>query len=116
MKKIFIIAFMLVSANFVKAQNNLVFNQVKLITLSSITPVTVPVGKVWKVEHANGHVNQDTVFLIDGTVYAFEKMNLTSQGALWLPSGTNISKAVSPPNSQFATDKISVIEFNVVPI
>lgn len=106
---------MLVSSNFVKAQNNLVFNQVKLITLSFITPVTVPVGKVWKVEHANGITNFSTVLLIDGTVYAFEKMNLTSQGALWLPSGTMISKAGNVSGS-FSTDKISVIEFNVVPI
>ena len=115
MKNFFIVAFMLISANFVKAQNNLVFNEAKLVTLSVITEVTVPIGKVWKVEHADGVTNSETIFLLNNIEYTFEKVNTSSTGALWLPAGTSIKKG-NTVTGKYATDRISLIEFNVVPL
>jgi hypothetical protein len=109
-----------------RAQGNLQFNQVKLVT----TVQTVPAGKVWKVESAQ--YSGTAAFLINNagatTVYGTMVLNvngtpiypnyyLTTSGStysnsplfpLWLPTGSTLSAGNG-------TAYLSVIEFNVVP-
>jgi hypothetical protein len=116
-------------AHWAFGQGNLQFNQVLRIGNS---PLTVPVGKVWKVEsylqnevvynsnyQANcGSLNYHRPLVINGNNYYF--LGDVSYGAasvflmngnklpVWLKSG-DIVNTVCP------TDFASVIEFNIVP-
>lgn len=110
-----------------KAQGNLQFNQVKLVT----TIETVPVGKVWKVESAsyNGGsainigqiqtansagtytVSSFIVFKINGQNNYLPVVGLSGVSALnsfpiWIPSGTTLEASTN-------TNFLSVIEFNI---
>lgn len=116
------------------AQGNLQFNQVKLVS----TQETVPAGKVWKVESviyniaptATGYQSgagscssnsyESTAIEVAGVP---TKVGQGTQPAsysnlvythsytilpLWLPAGTNLSGGT-------CLNKISVIEFNIIP-
>jgi len=119
---------------FAKAQGNLQFNQVKLVT--SIE--TVPVGKVWKVESviynipqtasgyqtANGSCNytsyESTAIEIAGVPTkvgqgtqpaAYSNLAYTHSYTIlpvWLPAGTTLSGGT-------CLNKVSVMEFNIIP-
>ena len=114
----------------VKAQGNLQFNQV--VTVSTTT-MTVPAGKVWKIEsysesevtfnsnYFSGCVNVNyhrPLVINNNNYYFFGNMATASSGAnyistgnklpIWLKSGDQIRTVCS---SDFA----SVIEFNIVP-
>jgi hypothetical protein len=114
----------------VKAQGNLQFNQV--VTVSTTT-MTVPAGKVWKIEsysesevtfnsnYSSGCVNVNyhrPLVINNNNYYFFGNMATASSGAnyistgnklpIWLKSGDQIRTVCS---SDFA----SVIEFNIVP-
>ena len=133
MKKILLPTLILLS-NLACAQGNLQFNQVKLVTSLE----TVPVGKVWKIESviynipltASGH--QAGAGSCNSTSYestAIEvagiptKVGQGTQPAsysnlqythsytilpLWIPAGTTLSGGT-------CLNKISVIEFNIIP-
>ncbi len=133
MKKLFLFTFLILST-LASAQGNLQFNQVKLVT--SIE--TVPLGKVWKIESviyniaptATGY--QSGAGSCNSTSYestAIEvagiptKVGQGTQPAsyssliythsytilpLWIPAGTTLSGGT-------CLNKISVIEFNIIP-
>ena len=133
MKKILLSTFLILST-LASAQGNLQFNQVKLVT--SIE--TVPLGKVWKIESviyniaptATGY--QSGAGSCNSTSYestAIEvagiptKVGQGTQPAsysslvythsytilpLWIPAGTTLSGGT-------CLNKISVIEFNIIP-
>ncbi len=127
MKTLFIIICLFASLG-VSAQGNLQFNQV--IKVSSAT-MTVPVGKVWKIEsyqqsNVSGTSNSTSgcdlarvrPYIIDSQIYHNIK-NIASGNAgyvytaenrmpIWLAAGQ--TAATSCPS-----DFLSVIEFNVVP-
>ena len=117
------------------AQGNLQFNQVKLVT----TLQTVPANKVWKVESVifpipaddppfvssgstgcSFNTRRNYAISIDGTLtkvghlasgYANSSWDyyfMTTSLPVWLPAGATLSGG--PCNN-----KISVIEFNIVP-
>ena len=117
------------------AQGNLQFNQVKLVTNTE----TVPVGKVWKIESViynipftasgyqstNGGCNspnyyESTAIEIAGTptkvgqgTQPASYSNLTYTHSytmlpLWIPAGTTLSGGT-------CLNKVSVIEFNIIP-
>jgi len=119
----------------VSAQGSLQFNQVKLVT----TQQTVPANKVWKVESVIYSVGvDDAPFIYSGSqsclVYSRRNYSISIDGTLtkvgnlasgyanssgdayfmttslpvWLPAGSTLSGG--PCNN-----KISVIEFNIVP-
>jgi hypothetical protein len=132
MKKLFIILAILTS-NFVFAQGNLQFNQIKLVTALE----TVPAGKVWKVESVIYNIPQGATtyqtgsggcgpsnyemaaIVIDGVPTKVGQGTLPlaySSGfyvhsytilPLWLPAGATLSGGT-------CLNKISVIEFNIV--
>jgi hypothetical protein len=133
MKKLLLSTFIILST-LASAQGNLQFNQVKLVT--SIE--TVPLGKVWKIESviyniaptATGY--QSGAGSCNSTSYestAIEvagiptKVGQGTQPAsysslvythsytilpLWIPAGTTLSGGT-------CLNKISVIEFNIIP-
>jgi hypothetical protein len=131
MKKALIILSILFIAIGAKAQGNLQFNQVKLVT----TVQTVPANKVWKVENilpsaaltVSGFTSSSINFtlLVNGTaIYWLSSSNAGNntgaglvsspvtqtigQNPIWLPSGTTLAVGSN-------VNSISVIEFNIIP-
>jgi hypothetical protein len=132
-------------ANRSAAQGNLQFNAVKYYTLSVTQPasgnyqessqtITVPAGKVWKIESALGGqfvpgtnqttVNGSAMILLDGRVL-FQTNTGTSvltvtnpSTPFWLPAGTYTLTIKSPTSvgttAQFL-GSVSILEFNIVP-
>ena len=133
MKKLLLFTFILLS-NLACAQGNLQFNQVKLVTSTE----TVPVGKVWKIESviyniaatasgyqaSNGSCNstnyESTSIEIAGIPTkvgqgtqpaSYSNLQYTHSYTilpLWIPAGTTLSGGT-------CLNKISVIEFNIIP-
>jgi hypothetical protein len=119
----------------VSAQGNLQFNQVKLVT----TQQTVPANKVWKVESVifpipaddppfvtsgstgcSFNTRRNYAISIDGTLTkvgqlasgfansSWDYYFMTTSLPVWLPAGSTLSGGP-------CSNKISVIEFNIVP-
>ena len=128
-----ILAIAFSSASF--GQGNLQFNQVVNnsytatlgTTRTTIGTITVPAGKVWKIESANYYVTQaGNRFSGRGSslYIAYIGDNLIWDGTnglghqdffpIWLPSGTyDVSSRSS--STYLVTVNFSAIEFNVVP-
>jgi hypothetical protein len=119
-----------------KAQGNLQFNRVINYTMASQTvfspgllqtTVTVPAGKVWKIEAAsyNGAGSPGWSLILDN--YLLFTYIINSGGGLnyfpeihfpiWLPAGTYNLKAqyyITTPSALFVGASISIIEFNII--
>ena len=116
MKKLFTLVVLslcsLLLAPYSNAQGNLQFNQVLIVDATPLgTPVTVPAGKVWKIESV-GLSSNSAYFQINwGGINYFVLNNSGNYANLpfWLPSGASVSFVGS------VNGKVSVIEFNVVP-
>jgi hypothetical protein len=135
MRHVFVAVFLICCFSQIKAQGNLQFNQVKLVTNQE----TVPVGKVWKVESVIYYIPEDqsgaqssastscgsatfrsTSLVIDGVATkvgngtqtaAYSNLNYTHSYTMlpiWLPSGSTLSGGP-------CLNKVSVIEFNIIP-
>ena len=97
------------------AQNQLTFNQVLLVPLTTLGD-TVPQGKVWKVESAVSSASLYAYFYVDNMVsYVLWGntggnhagfVSLTTVFPMWLPAGT----IVTDGNGVSA---LSIIEFNI---
>jgi len=92
------------------AQNQLTFNQVLLVTLTSQGD-TVPQGKVWKVESAASLGQPYVYFYIDEMISTIlwngaGTASFNTVFPMWLPAGT-IVKEGSYVNA------LSIIEFNI---
>jgi hypothetical protein len=108
------------------AQGNLQFNQALIVTN---TQLTVPVGKVWKIEsytpssvytvHGGNPLTHALVINGDSRIVGLSgglNYNYNSGShspvmhslPIWLPSGTTLVSGVG-------TSMISVIEFNIIP-
>ncbi|GAB4448724.1 MAG: hypothetical protein OHK0036_04570 [Bacteroidia bacterium] len=103
--------------------NNLYFNQVLLV---GVTTMTVPANKVWKVEAYSqggyyvsgpgtgcGASNYHHGFYVNGILCGFPYNQTYNYGPnshfpLWLPAGTTL-------RTECSGDFLSVIEFNVAP-
>ncbi len=112
MKKLLLI-FALVCSNIVWSQGNLQFNQVLILDAIPApgNAVTVPAGKVWKIESV-ALSNNNAYFQINwgGTSYfVLNNSSLYANLPFWLPSNESVS-LVGSTNA-----KVSIIEFNVVP-
>ena len=115
MKKIFILLLIIPMLGF--SQNDLVFNQVRNITLGQSQTATVPTGKAWKIESAsptfiylihNGDDDFGTSLEGNGSFAGITSANSgLGSNAVWIKQGNTIR----------ATDGIqsfSILEFNVV--
>ena len=132
MKKILLLSACLISLH-LSAQGNLQFNRVINHTISgtvglfaTIGSVTVPAGKVWKLESANftfTNAGRNTA-LSSPAMVAYIGDNLIWDGnnsdgtkslfPIWLPAGTFEVKA-SSSNAWSMFININAIEFNVIP-
>lgn len=141
MKHCIMIAMLCLCAFVAKAQANLQFNQVKLIKLSYVTPnsnsyqvydqvITVPAGKVWKIESVIGsaqggtsnYVSPTTSVILDGVILSFYSSSTGNYQAaafpIWLPEGSytlGLVSSASVTTGTTITGRFSAIEFNVVP-
>ena len=105
MRKYFFVIITLAFAAQVNAQSNLVFNQVLNFVVTTSSSVTVPEGKVWKIER-NSYALEASKQEVDygiglNDAYYFEQ---TNRNALWFAEGTTI-KAHSNDTS------LSILEF-----
>ena len=138
MKKIFITLVLILIVNSIKAQGNLQFNQVKNVEITGTTlpnttqignpistlgSITIPIGKVWKIESVTGIKNGQESNDIFGThvrVLIGNHKALVSPGdeiimfPIWLSAGNYPIKAGSNPLDSLIIS-ISAIEFNIVP-
>lgn len=111
MKKLVLIAICFVSLQ-LSAQGNLQFNQVLSLDANSAgNPVTVPAGKVWKIESVAFSSNNAYFQIQWGGVSYFVLNNTTPYANLpyWLPSNESVSLVAN------VNAKVSIIEFNIVP-
>jgi len=117
MKKIFILLLIIPMLGF--TQNDLVFNQVRNITLVQGETATVPTGKAWKIESAYppriyvSH-NADDDFGTSSDAFggsSFAEIgngaNSTGNNVVWIKQGNTIGAAET-------RQSFSIIEFNVV--
>ena len=117
MKKLITFALIIGATTFIQAQSNLVFNQVLNFNIGLGETVTVPEGKVWKLESgiSQGEVlissiNQEYGNNLDSSNmddYALQTYNMP----LWLGQGTSLTY-----NGSTGDNFLSILEFNVVPI
>ena len=136
MKKILSIAVVLISLS-VSAQGNLQFNQVINYSISgawatseyTVGTITVPSGKVWKIESSSLNNNNalsglptqalgsDGVSSISiGTNTVFGAYNPSNNWLpVWLSAGTYDVVGRTTASGQNMTISFSAIEFNVVP-
>ena len=112
MKKIFLVSLFFLVIHLMNAQGNLQFNQVLLVDVTVAgNAVTVPAGKVWKLENVALASNNAYVQL----QYSGSNFFLSNSSSnynhfpFWLPGGNAVVITGS------AAGKLSVIEFNVVP-
>ena len=100
------------------SQSNLVFNQALLLTLSSSTTYTVPLGKVWKIEAPSLRGTNTSAWLIlDGAPFNFAASNVGTITPIWLPEGTEVSYGIGSGSFENQPSNIvSILEFDVVPV
>jgi hypothetical protein len=112
MKKILLVSVFFLVVHLMNAQGNLQFSQVLLVDVTVAgNAVTVPAGKVWKLENVALASNNAYVQL----QYSGSNFFLSNSSSnynhfpFWLPGGNAVVITGS------AAGKLSVIEFNVVP-
>jgi len=134
---LFILSFFLSCQTF--AQGNLQFSQVILQDFNStvagwatvtVSSFTVPVGRVWKIEHAEAwyysgvrsSAGSGFSLYLNNTLLRRSRStagNINQGGdhfPVWLPAGSyDIILASEAPTSYNYTGSINAIEFNVVP-
>lgn len=140
MKKIVTIISMLIClSNYSSGQGNLQFNQAVIVNFSASLPtyntstatsITVPAGKVWKIEHADAWIQSslrqtqqsehslyiDNILLRRYKGSSGTNHQYTDRLPVWLPAGTYsviISNEDSTPWSFVGA--INAIEFNIIP-
>ncbi len=116
MKKFITLALIIGTTTFIQAQSNLVFNQVLNFNIGNRESVTVPEGKVWKLESGISQgdvlissINQEYGNNLDSSnmdAYALQTYNMP----MWLGQGTTLTLINGSDNF------LSILEFNVVPI
>jgi hypothetical protein len=113
---LFFIAFFVLGA--LKAQGNLQFNQIINLpfTVSNTTPVTVPAGKIWKIESCmlTTVSNSYAFMLYNGVIYNMRQQLSSAHNVnfpFWLASGTSVTFGANGG----AGGLLSIIEFNIVP-
>mgnify|MGYP006273791781 FL=1 len=118
MKRIFFILFITFGLK-AQAQGNLQFNQVinMAFTAANTTPVTVPAGKVWKIESCmlNTSTNNYAYMLYNGIYYNMRQQQTSAHIVnfpFWLSAGTSVTFG---GNGGGTGGLLSIIEFNIVP-
>ena len=121
--KILLLFFFLLPFSFLFSQGNLQFNQVISASATlglngASAVVTVPVGKVWKIESVNGWADCGSRLGI--TINTIPTLVSDAKFPIWLKSGDLLRMTVQiNPGSGFACGPMnyyySIIEFNIIP-
>lgn len=116
MKNILIISLLLLFSKTANSQGNLQFNQViNLEFVGGGTTVTVPTGKVWKIENCMiTSTNFYACMVVNGVTYYMRQHNTSSSSwdnfPFWFAEGKTITFG-----GGCSSGILSIIEFNVVP-
>jgi len=117
--KYIVVLFFALLFNEAHAQGNLQFNQVinMAFTGANTTPVTVPAGKVWKIESCmlNTPSNNYAYMLYNGVYYNMRQQLSSAHNVnfpFWLASGTSVTFG---GNGGGAGGMLSILEFNIIP-
>lgn len=103
--------FLLFVYSFGFAQSNLVFNEVKTVTLLD-GGVTVPEGKVWKVESFSNNGFYKASIIVDG-----DQFLIPPERVFWVEGGSSVSTGGNSLSSGYTgAISLNVIEFNVVAV
>lgn len=115
---------MFISVAQVRAQGNLQFSQVLMLTSNASVDNSlgiVPAGKIWKIESFGGGTTGDVSIRFNGANGGMFNNNYGGSSGMyynschlpiWLPAGTQLGFGGSNGSSLFW---FSIIEFNVVP-
>ena len=106
MKKLFILLLIIPILGF--SQNDLVFNQVSIVVLD-FNGITVPDGKVWKIESADGQY-----LLVDDDNWELGRLGSYNNMPAWFPEGTILKKGSGSSTGSSPISRLSVLEFYVV--
>lgn len=106
MKKVIIGILIFSCVNQIVSQNNLVFNQVLEFRVSDGQSVTVPEGKVWKIEGASGNIRLVKANVQYGSALT-GALFTDAYVPIWVSEGTQLASTTDT--------NYSIIEFNVVP-
>jgi hypothetical protein len=130
MKKLFFVALIALGCNYGFGQNNLEFNQalygqlsatISTASAQNIGTITVPAGKVWKIEarsviRDNNAINVGSTGVTIGSLGVwFGSGETGSFTPVWLPEGTYNVWMSAANTSLTYVFTYSGIEFNVVP-
>lgn len=140
MKKIFSTFFLiLLLTGAAEAQGNLQFNQVIVQdftstisswTTATVSVITIPAGKVWKIEHADlwlqnslrqTYDNEYSLFIDNILIHRAKGSTgsgnqYTSRFPVWLPAGTyNVIVSNEDSSTKNFVGDINAIEFNIIP-
>jgi len=116
MKNLLIVSLLLLLSKIAHSQGNLQFNQViNLEFVSGGTTVTVPTGKVWKIENCMiTSTNFYACMVVNGVTYYMRQHNTSSSAwdnfPFWFAEGKTITFG-----GACSSGILSIIEFNVVP-
>lgn len=108
---------LLLTPVFLIAQNNLLYDEARMINISAGNVITIPQGKVWNLKGINNGRggNPQVLNINDKNYYFFDRSPLESE--LWLPAGTEIRLGTTDqPTAYFNTDFINIIQYSVVPL
>ena len=127
MKKTILLAVVLLLGCTAFAQGNLQFNKAQHLAFSgtfstsqsTISNITVPAGKVWKVESGSicwiyqGKANTSGIYLlIDNQM--LQSPDIHQSSPIWLPEGTYKIEYNTSNSSYSYSGGISILEFNIV--
>ena len=99
MKKIITLIIIICTTTLIQAQGDLVFNKALILEIG-FTPITVPEGKVWKVQGTNG-----------GNLVLSNNSFFSLYQGLWMPEGFSFKETTVGSNAT----SVNVLEFDVVP-
>jgi hypothetical protein len=121
MKKLIVLCLLAFCFSYTKAQGNLQFNQVIFydIAISGTQNITVPAGKVWKIESVSmgSSGSAPSIFLRNSSVqniafFSAPYNSVTASFPFWLPTGFTGSFANNSPSYRCC---VSILEFNIIP-
>jgi hypothetical protein len=135
MNKLIVISILILPFTTLFAQGNLQFNQVKNVEVigstssnnytTTIGSITVPSGKVWKIESVSsiensspmgfGSYQWNIVTLIGNHLATSSQSSTLLHFPIWISPGNYLVKCVGSSSPLNILTSISAIEFNIVP-
>ncbi len=116
MKKLILLGAFVCAINLLNGQYNLQMNQVINLEFTSAgTTVTVPAGKIWKIENCLiTSINNYACMVMNGTTYYLRQHNTSSSAwdnfPFWIGEGKTVTFG-----GNCSSGMLSILEFNLIP-